>query len=240
MTDAGSTSRVATPDRQVWADVCAVGGEISLRAESDWAGRAHPVEVFTGPFMHAGHAFSVTGRGAPVAEVLCNGPSPILVPLGRLLWRERGVIITPHRQRARTGDGAATVLELSESGRFACAASSLGRVFMLFLPMGGVIEVVADRWLCAAGLHREPLAPGAAMRLDRFSAVEGDGLLLLHGAGSAYEVMLESDETLRIAHRALLYKEQGLRVVQLPGAGAAPLCCCGPGLLAVQTGGGRG
>jgi hypothetical protein len=215
-----------------WARACAVGSEISLRVEGERTGRAHPVEVFTGPFIHKGHTFAVRGRGAPVAEVRCSGPAPILVPVARLLWRERGLTIIPHDHPP--------LLECSGSGHFACAASTPGCVFMLYLPAGECIEVVKDRWLCAAGLHDEPVWGNTDLQLDRFQADDGDGLLLLHGVGNAYEVMLERGESLQIVHWALLYKERGLQVQRVPGAGGALLRCGGPGLIAVQTGGGWG
>jgi uncharacterized protein (AIM24 family) len=228
---------IATADR--WDRLWTIGGEVRHWVSSAWEARARPAEAFAGPYSLAGHTVEIRGRGTRVAEVSCEGVQPLLIASGTLLWREPGLAIAPDPSCAgESGVG----LEVTGQGRLACASPVPGWVFMLYLPGDRSIMVQPDRWLCAAGLRRQPVRLEAGTWMDRFYPLSDEGLLLLWAAGNTYELMLEAGETLLLHPGSLLYKAEEVAVAQADGGDSSPalpthaLRCTGPGLLAVQTG----
>ena len=211
---------------------------------SEMVAVAESLDLFLGPYTFGAHVFSVGGGAMPVAEVQLAGPQPVLFSAQSLLWRQPGLPISPGpaRPRSVTGEPVGALAEIAGAGRAAFAARQAGRAFMLFLPPRQGIDVRGCRFLCGVGLTYAELPGAEPFTLERFSAGESPGLLVLQAAGEVFEVLLRTDDACDLSSHAILYKDTSVRLQRAAAAPSSdaetvPVRCLGPGVLAIETGG---
>jgi uncharacterized protein (AIM24 family) len=170
----------------------------------------------------------VEGTYLPVADFNLASGDRVYFRHQVLLWKDAGVELTrlPLAGAWRRFFAGLPVImaQATGPGHVAVSPDAPGELIAIPLDAGRQVEVregtflvatgqihydwfPSDVWYQANGTHY-PL--GSFM--DRFTAVAGHGLLLLHGTGNVFVRQLDGRQTLLVKPPSLVYKEPGVRL----------------------------
>jgi uncharacterized protein (AIM24 family) len=223
-------------------------------SESGW--RAAPRLREMTEFRVGNITCQVAGQLVPVAEFTLAEGDMIFFEQHTLLWKERtvalaGKILTSAGQRVRGPGMPHLVVEARGPGRVAVTRDASGEVVVLPLHPGVETDVRGHAFLAASQnvgydfVQIDKLASmlhgGPGMYLDRFTAGDTQGLLLLHGYGNVFQRRLGVGEKILVEPGGFLYKDAPVAIgpVQVQ-AGAGFLHAnwaelTGPGRVGIQS-----
>ena len=206
----------------------------------------------------------VEGTYVPVADFDLAAEDHLYFNHHVLLWQEPRTQLTRMPLRGwwrRFWAGLPLVMVQAHGpGRVAFSTDAPGEIIAVPLEAGASINVRAGAFLVASGQVRyDWLWSGVWYRtsegwhypvgqyLDRFTAVDGHGLLLLHGAGNVFVRDLAAGESLLVEPTALVYADprvsMSLHIEHPRGFNNywrrryVWLCLRGPGRVAIQSAG---
>jgi uncharacterized protein (AIM24 family) len=171
----------------------------------------------------------VEGTYVPVADFNLAAGDRVYFRHHLLLWKDDRAKLTRLPLAGawrRFFAGLPVIMAQAEGpGRVALSQDSPGELIAIPLDAGRGVEVREGTFLVATGqVHYDWFTsdvwywtlPGIHYPLgrfmDRFTAVEGHGLLLLHGAGNVFVRQLDGSQTLLVKPPSLVYKEPGVRL----------------------------
>jgi uncharacterized protein (AIM24 family) len=198
------------------------------------------------------------GELVPVAEITLGGADSIFFEHHVMLWKDDAVrmeVMPLSGGIKRALAGMPFVISVaSGQGRIAFSRDAAGELVLMPLHPGTELDVREHAFLlCShtleysytriAGL-RNILFGGQGMFMDRFTARQQPGLLILHGAGNVFERRLAPGESIMLEPGAFLYKEasvtmnvetQKLTTGFFGGVGMNLVRMTGPGRLGIQS-----
>lgn len=187
-----------------------------------------------GPLKIADMTISIDGELVPVVDIMLGNQMPIYFEHHILLWKHPGVQLgfKSLRGAARRFFAGLQVFitEAQGPGNIAFSRDSVGQIVALRLQHGQTVEVREHQFLVATGNvdYNFTFVQGAAnilfsrtgMFIDQFTAVNGEGLLLLHGYGNVFEKTLAPGEALDIEPGAWLWKDPSVQMTTTTVAGS--------------------
>jgi uncharacterized protein (AIM24 family) len=187
-----------------------------------------------GPLQVADMTITIDGELVPVVDIMLGNQMPIYFEHHILLWKHPGVQIGfKSLQGAARRFFAGLQIFMTEAygpGNIAFSRDSVGQIVALRLLPGQTVEVREHQFLVATGNinYDFTFVQGAAnilfsrtgLFIDRFTAVNGEGMLLLHGYGNVFEKMLAPGEALDIEPGAWLWKDPSVRMEVTTVAGS--------------------
>ncbi|GHO93018.1 hypothetical protein KSF_030660 [Reticulibacter mediterranei] len=187
-----------------------------------------------GPLQIGDMTISIDGELVPVVDIMLGNQMPIYFEHHILLWKHPGVQLG-----FKSLQGAARrffaglqvfITEAQGPGNIAFSRDSVGQIVALRLQHGQTVEVREHQFLVATGNvdYNFTFVQGAAnilfsrtgMFIDQFTAVNGEGLLLLHGYGNVFEKTLAPGEALDIEPGAWLWKDPSVQMTTTTVAGS--------------------
>ncbi len=223
-------------------------------SESGW--RAAPRLQEMTEFRVGNITCQVAGQIVPVAEIILAEGDTIYFEQHTLLWKERTVALAGKNlkkagQRLIAPGMPHAVIEARGPGRIAVSRDASGEVIVIPLHPGRELDVRGHSFLAASAnvgydfIKIDKLASilhgGPGMYVDRFTADDTQGLLLLHGYGNVLQRRLGVGEKILVEPGGFLYKDSPVTVspVQVQaGAGfhhANWAELTGPGRIAIQS-----
>ena len=187
-----------------------------------------------GPLRVGDMTISVDGELVPVVDIMLGNQLPIYFEHHILLWKHPGVQLGfKSIKGAAKRFFAGLQIFISEAhgpGNIAFSRDSVGQIVALRLQHGQMVEVREHQFLVATGNvdYGFTFMKGAAnilfsrtgLFIDQFTAVNGEGMVLLHGYGNVFEKMLAPGETLDIEPGAWLWKDPSVRMEVTTVAGS--------------------
>jgi uncharacterized protein (AIM24 family) len=187
-----------------------------------------------GPLRIADITISIDGELVPVVDIMLGNQMPIYFEHHILLWKHPGVQLgfKSLRGAARRFFAGLQVFitEAQGPGNIAFSRDSVGQVVALRLQHGQTVEVREHQFLVATGNvdYNFTFVQGASnilfsrtgMFIDQFTAVNGEGLLLLHGYGNVFEKTLAPGEALDVEPGAWLWKDPSVQMTTTTVAGS--------------------
>jgi hypothetical protein len=180
-------------------------------------------------------------RVAAEGSAILEGDAVVHCRFDALIWKDPTVRPAPLGSAVELAPG---LVALRGPGRLSPARSSLGETLPLCLAPGGSMLLRSDAIVLATtGLQRatavQDLPPRAEPDLEAFEATE-EALVLLQAAGSIFEAALGADDSVDVAHGALLYADVSvsLEAVEQRLSDELTLAmvrCAGPGRIGMQT-----
>jgi uncharacterized protein (AIM24 family) len=187
-----------------------------------------------GPLRIADITISIDGELVPVVDMMLGNQMPIYFEHHILLWKHPGVQLgfKSLKGAARRFFAGLQVLmtEAQGPGNIAFSRDSVGQIVPLRLQQGQMVEVREHQFLMATGNvnYNFTFVKGAAnilfsntgMFIDQFTAVNGEGLVLLHGYGNVFEKTLAPGEALDVEPGAWLWKDPSVQMTPTTVAGS--------------------
>ena len=187
-----------------------------------------------GPLRVADMTISIDGELVPVVDIMLGNQMPIYFEHHILLWKHPGVKIGfKSLQGLAKRFFAGLQIFMTEAygpGNLAFSRDSVGQIVALRLQPGQTVEVREHQFLVATSNldYNFTFVQGAAnilfsrtgLFVDRFTAMGGEGLLLLHGYGNVFEKMLAPGETLDVEPGAWLWKDPSVQMSVTTVAGS--------------------
>ncbi len=179
-----------------------------------------------GPLRIADITISIDGELVPVVDIMLGNQMSIYFEHHILLWKHPGVQLG-----FKSLKGAARrlfaglqvfITEAQGPGNIAFSRDSVGQIVALRLQHGQMVEVREHQFLVATSNvdYNFTFVQGAAnilfsrtgMFIDQFTAVNGEGLVLLHGYGNVFEKTLAPGEALDVEPGAWLWKDPSVQM----------------------------
>ena len=206
----------------------------------------------------------IEGTYVPVADFDLAAEDHIYFNHHALLWKEPRTHVSRLPLKGwwrRLWAGLPLVmLQARGPGRIAFSKDAPGELIAVPLDAGASIDVPKGAFLVASGqIHYDWLGSGVwyltshgysypiGRYLDRFTAVDGHGLLLLHGSGNVFTRQLDAGESLLVKPSALVFADprvtMTIRIEHPRGYNGywrrryVLLCLTGPGRVAIQSAG---
>lgn len=179
----------------------------------------------------------IEGTVVPVADVLLDGGESVFFSHHVLLWRDDGVSVQSMSMRQawkRMLAGMPLVMcQATGRGHIAFSEDAAGEVIALPIHPGTGVQVREHTMLIASGVTAYDWEPSGiwfttiqrkgneterethyplGQFLDRFSAAQAPGLVLLHAKGNSFVRSLAPGETIMIKPTALLYKDLSVSI----------------------------
>ncbi len=187
-----------------------------------------------GPLRVGDMTISIEGELVPVADIMLGNQLSIYFEHHILLWKHPGVQIGFKSLR---GAGrrffAGLQIFISEAqgpGNISFSRDSVGQIVALRLQPGQTVEVREHQFLVATGNvdYNFTFVQGAAnilfsrtgLFIDQFTAMQGEGMVLLHGYGNVFEKVLAPGEALDIEPGAWLWKDPSVQMSVTTVAGS--------------------
>ncbi len=187
-----------------------------------------------GPLRVGDMTISIEGELVPVVDIMLGNQLPIYFEHHILLWKHPGVQIG---FKSLKGAGrrffAGLQIFISEAqgpGNISFSRDSVGQIVALRLQPGQTVEVREHQFLVATGNvdYNFTFVQGAAnilfsrtgLFIDQFTAMQGEGMVLLHGYGNVFEKMLAPGEALDIEPGAWLWKDPSVQMSVTTVAGS--------------------
>ncbi|MEO6892174.1 MAG: AIM24 family protein [Ktedonobacteraceae bacterium] len=187
-----------------------------------------------GPLRVGDMTISIEGELVPVADIMLGNQLSIYFEHHILLWKHPGVQIG---FKSLKGAGrrffAGLQIFISEAqgpGNISFSRDSVGQIVALRLQPGQTVEVREHQFLVATGNvdYNFTFVQGAAnilfsrtgLFIDQFTAMQGEGMVLLHGYGNVFEKMLAPGEALDIEPGAWLWKDPSVQMSVTTVAGS--------------------
>lgn len=179
-----------------------------------------------GPLHIADMTISIDGELVPVVDIMLGNQLSIYFEHHILLWKHPGVQLgfKSLRGAARRLFAGLQVFitEAQGPGNIAFSRDSVGQIVALRLQYGQTVEVREHQFLVATGNvdYNYTFVQGATnilfsrtgMFIDQFTAVNGEGLVLLHGYGNVFEKTLAPGEALDVEPGAWLWKDPSVQM----------------------------
>ncbi len=247
------------------------GAPVDVRAIQDTSGWTQLPAVKDMARIQFGQSTcQIEGAVVPVADVALDGGESVYFMHHTLLYRDDGVTVGTMRMRggfSRMLAGIPLVmLQASGKGHIAFSHDAAGEIVALPIQVGSGVDVREHTMLIASGAtaydftmsgiwfmtqkgrdEQETHFPMGQF-LDRFTAPQAPGLVLLHAKGNAFVRRLGPGETILIKPTALLYKDLSVSTqlhFEHPGGTWKSwrswgnrylwLRCIGPGRVAVES-----
>jgi uncharacterized protein (AIM24 family) len=245
----------------------ACGAAVDVRPATDDAGWVElPPIPDMARLQFGASRCQVEGNYVPVADFDLAAEDTLYFNHHVLLWKDTETQLTRLPLRGwwtRLWAGLPLVMARARGpGRVAFSNDAPGEIIAVPLEAGASIDVRAGAFLVASGQVRyDWLWSGVWYRtadgwhypigqyLDRFTAIDGHGLLLLHGAGTVFTRELAAGETLLVKPTALVFADprvtRSLHIEHPRGWNRVWtrryvwLWLRGPGRVAIQTAGPR-
>ena len=206
----------------------------------------------------------IEGTYVPVADIDLAPEDSVYFNHHALLWKEPRTAVTRLPMKGwwrRLWAGLPLVmLQARGPGRIAFSRDAPGELIAVPLEAGASIDVPKGSFLVASGQIRYDWLPSGVWYLtphgysypvgrylDRFTAVDGHGLLLLHGSGNVFVRQLEAGQALFVKPSALVYADPRVTLsllIEHPRGfnnywrrRYVWLCLSGPGRVAIQSAG---
>ena len=187
-----------------------------------------------GPLHVADMTITIDGELVPVVDIMLGNQMPIYFEHHILLWKHPGVQIGfKSLQGAARRFFAGLQIFMTEAygpGNISFSRDSVGQIVALRLYPGQTVEVREHQFLVATGNIdydftfvqnlSSILFSRTGLFIDRFTAVGGEGILLLHGYGNVFEKMLAPGEALDVEPGAWLWKDPSVRMEVTTVAGS--------------------
>jgi uncharacterized protein (AIM24 family) len=201
----------------------ACGAPVDVRLVTDDAGwqRLPPIPDMARLQFGSSHC-QVEGSYVPVADFDLSAQDHLYFNHHVLLWKDTRVQ-TPRLPlkgawRRFLAGLPLVMLQAKGPGRIAFSKDAPGELIAIPLEKGHSIDAREGMFLVATGqIHYNWIESGVWYRagefhypvgryMDRFTAVDQHGLLLLHGSGNVFVRQLEAGQTLLVKPSALVYK----------------------------------
>ncbi len=250
------------------------GAPVDVRRVQDTAGWSQLPSVKDMARIQFGQSkCQIEGTIVPVADVALDGGESVYFSHHVLLWREDGVNVETMRMQSgwkRMLAGMPLVMcQASGQGHIAFSEDAAGEIVALPIQVGTAVQVREHTMLIASGttsytweqsgiwfgtvqrkgneMERETHFPMGQF-LDRFTAQQRPGLVLLHAKGNSFVRQLAPGQTVLVKPTALLYKDISVsmqlhfehpsgtwRTWRAWGDRYLWLRCTGPGRIAVES-----
>ena len=179
-----------------------------------------------GPLKIVDMTISIDGELVPVVDIMLGNQLPIYFEHHILLWKHPGVQIGFKKLQGlgkRFFAGMQIFMtEAHGPGNISFSRDSVGQIVALRLQHGQTVEVREHQFLVATGNvdynFRSVQGIGnllfsrTGLFIDQFTAVNGEGMVLLHGYGNVFEKMLAPGESLDVEPGAWLWKDPSVQM----------------------------
>ncbi|GCE18443.1 AIM24 family protein [Dictyobacter kobayashii] len=187
-----------------------------------------------GPLRLADMTISIDGELVPVVDIMLGNQLSVYFEHHILLWKHPGVQIgfKSLKGAARRFFAGLQVFisEAQGPGNISFSRDSVGQVVALRLQHGQTVEVREHQFLVATSNvdYNFTFVQGAAnilfsrtgLFIDQFTAVNGEGMVLLHGYGNVFEKMLAPGEAIDVEPGAWLWKDPSVQMQMTTVAGS--------------------
>ncbi|GER87579.1 hypothetical protein KDW_17410 [Dictyobacter vulcani] len=187
-----------------------------------------------GPLRIADMTISIDGELVPVVDIMLGNQLSVYFEHHILLWKHPGVQIgfKSLKGAARRFFAGLQVFisEAQGPGNISFSRDSVGQIVALRLQPGQMVEVREHQFLVATSNvdYNFTFVQGAANILfsrtgifvDQFTAVNGEGMLLLHGYGNVFEKVLAPGEAIDVEPGAWLWKDPSVQMQVTTVAGS--------------------
>jgi uncharacterized protein (AIM24 family) len=179
-----------------------------------------------GPLHLADMTITIEGELVPVADIMLGNQLSIYFEHHILLWKQPGVQIgfKSFRGMAKRFFSGLQIFisEAQGPGNISLSRDSVGQIVALRLQPGQTVEIREHQFLMATSNvdYGFTFVQGATnilfsrtgLFIDQFTAVNGEGLVLLHGYGNVFEKMLAPGEALDVEPGAWLWKDPSVQM----------------------------
>jgi uncharacterized protein (AIM24 family) len=179
-----------------------------------------------GPIHIADMTISIDGELVPVVDIMLGNQLPIYFEHHILLWKHPGVQIGFKSLRGMAKRFFAGlqifISEAQGPGNISFSRDSVGQVVALRLQQGQTVEVREHQFLVATGNvdYNFTFVQGTAnilfsrtgLFIDQFTAMNGEGMVLLHGYGNVFEKVLAPGEAIDVEPGAWLWKDPSVQM----------------------------
>jgi len=179
-----------------------------------------------GPIRLADMTISIDGELVPVVDIMLGNQLSVYFEHHILLWKHPGVQIGFKKLQGlgkRFFAGMQIfITEAHGPGNISFSRDSVGQIVALRLQHGQTVEVREHQFLVATGNvdYNFRSVQGIAnllfsrtgLFIDQFTAVNGEGMVLLHGYGNVFEKMLAPGEALDVEPGAWLWKDPSVQM----------------------------
>ena len=222
-----------TASQDPGASCPACGAPVDVRRVLDTSGWSQLPAVKDMARIQFGQSHcQIEGTTVPVADVSLDGSESVYFSHHVLLWRDDGVNVDTMPLQGgwrRMLAGMPLVMcQATGRGHIAFSEDAAGEIVALPIQVGTSVEVREHAMLIASGttayswapsgiwfevIKREGNQPKPEMlfpmgqMLDRFSATQAPGLVLLHAKGNSFVRVLGPGQSVLVKPNALLYKD---------------------------------
>jgi uncharacterized protein (AIM24 family) len=173
-----------------------------------------------------GLTYRIQGELVPVLHIWLDGSVPVIFEHHVVLWKDPGLNIGMHQMKGafkRVIAGMPIFLtEARGPGEVAFSRDGAGHVFPIHLQPGTAIEVREHQYLAATGnldygFSRQQgignmLFGSTGFFVDRFAALQTEGVVWLHGYGNVFEKSLGPGEQIDIEPGGWIYRDESVRM----------------------------
>jgi uncharacterized protein (AIM24 family) len=165
--------------------------------------------------------FQIDGTVVPVADVNLGAGDSVFFEHHVMLWKDENVAMSvmtaPGGAKRLLGDLPFVLSVARGPGRVSFSRDSPGELIVKPVDPGVELDVREHAMVVATtslsysfeklGGLKATLAAGGGMYLDRFTAADSPGLLILHGYGNVFERSLGEGESIQVEPGGFLYKD---------------------------------
>jgi uncharacterized protein (AIM24 family) len=216
----------------------ACGTSVDVRLIADDAGWYQLPPLRDMARLQIGRSFcQIEGTYVPVADFNLAAEDRVYFRHHVLLWKDPQVELTrlplAGAWRRFLAGLPLVMAQAHGPGHLAFSQDAPGELIALPLDAGQSVDVREGTFLVATGqIHYDWFSPDVWYRtgegwhypvgqfMDRFTAVDRHGLVLLHGTGNVFVRQLDGKQTLLVKPPSLVYKEAGVRLtlyIEHPG-----------------------
>ena len=173
-----------------------------------------------------GLRYQIQGELVPVLHTWLDGSLPIFFEHHVVLWKSPQLQIGIHAMKGAFKRAIAGMpifmTEASGPGELAFSRDGVGHVFPLHLQPGTAIEVREHQFLAATGnldygFTRQKgignmLFGSTGFFVDRFAAMQSEGVVWLHGYGNVFEKVLAPGEQIDVEPGGWIYRDESVRM----------------------------
>jgi uncharacterized protein (AIM24 family) len=160
----------------------------------------------------------------PVAELTLDAADSVFFEHHAMLWKDErvpmSVMSTPGGMQRLLGDMPFVLSVARGPGRLAFSRDASGGLVVLPIEPGTELELRGHAMLLASGTlsysfskvagMKTMLMAGTGMYLDKFTAAETPGVLIVHGYGNVFERRLADGESIHLEPGGFLYKDSSV------------------------------
>ena len=173
-----------------------------------------------------GVTYHLDGELVPVLTVELSSPASVYFEHHILLWKHPGIAISVKAMKGMMKRMMAGiqifVTEAKGEGQIAFSRDGAGHIAAMHLKKGQELHVREHQFLAATGAIdytfervkgvANILFGGTGFFIDKFKAVDGEGILWLHGYGNVFDKTLGAGEQIDIEPGGWLYKDPDVKM----------------------------